>query len=157
MKIDSHKFQNKIDNFDLWNNASDHSHWITRLVTSLLNSGGVTDEVLLLVTSVCEVKVTNHIVCITTLIFITFTKVEFCELLFPMLIYNILANQNVECTAVLTQQFTGLLKANVKVNDGKVTMATNPSCIPSLRTIIDTVLFLRKINKPSERLAIPYN
>ena len=79
------------------------------------------------------------------------TKVEFCELVFPMLIYNILANQNAECTAVLTQQFSGFLKANVKVNDGKVSMATNSSYIPSLRTIIDTILFLRNVNKPSER------
>ena len=75
-----------------------------------------------------------------------------------MLIYNILANQNAECTALLTQQFTGLLRANVTVNiNGKVTMATNASYIPSLRTIIDTVLFLRKINKPNERFAIPYS
>ena len=79
------------------------------------------------------------------------TKVEFCELIFPMLIYNILANQNAECTAVLTRQFSGLLKANVKVNNGKVSMATNSSYISSLRTIIDTILFLRNIDKPSER------
>ena len=79
------------------------------------------------------------------------TKVEFCELIFPMLIYNILANQNAKCTAVLTRQFSGLLKANVKVNNGKVSMATNSSYISSLRTIIDTILFLRNIDKPSER------
>ena len=59
VKVDSNKFQNKIDNSHLWNDASDHNHWITRLVISLLGSGGVTDEVLLLVTSVCEVKVNN--------------------------------------------------------------------------------------------------
>ena len=73
-----------------------------------------------------------------------------------MLIYNILANQSKECTAILTQQFTGFLKANVKINDGKVTMATDSSYVPSLRTIIDTVLFLRKINKPSERFVTLY-
>lgn len=56
-KVDSEKFQNRIDNCHLWNDAMDHNHWITRLVTSLLSSGGVTDEVLLLVTPVCEVKV----------------------------------------------------------------------------------------------------
>ena len=68
-----------------------------------------------------------------------------------MLIYNILANQNAECTAVLTHQFSELLKANVKINDGKVTMATNSSYIPSLRTLIDTILFLRNIDRSSER------
>lgn len=149
VKVDSRKFQNKIDNSHLWNDASDHNHWITRLVTSLLDSGGVTDEVLLLVTPVCEVKVNNcyqyHNTCSLS------TKVEFCEVIFPMLIYNILANQNTECTAVLTRQFSGFLKANVKVNDGKVSMATNSSYIPSLRTIIDTILFLRNIDKPNGR------
>lgn len=59
VKLDCNKFQNKIDNCNLWNDASDHNQWITRLVTSLLSSGGVTDEVLLLVTPVCEVKVKN--------------------------------------------------------------------------------------------------
>lgn len=59
VKVDSSKFQNKIDNSHVWNDASDHNRWITRLVTSLLDSGGVTDEVLLLVTPVCEVKVNN--------------------------------------------------------------------------------------------------
>lgn len=73
-----------------------------------------------------------------------------------MLIYNILANRSTECTAILTQQFTRFLKANVKINDGKVTMATDSSYVPSLRTIIDTVLFLRKINKPSERFVTLY-
>lgn len=85
--------------------------------------------------------------------FTTNLKVEFCDLIFPMLIYNILANQNVECTAVLSQKFTGFLKENVTVNDSKVAIASNSSYIPSLRTIIDTVLFLRKIDKPSERFA----
>ena len=152
VKVDSNKFQNKIDNPHLWNDASDHNHWITRLVTLLLSSGGVTDEVLLLVTPVCEVKVNNagNKVMLLALSFFT-AKVEFCELIFPMLIYNILANQNAECTAILTRQFSGLLKAIVIVSDGRVTMATNSSYIPSLRTIIDTILFLRSIDKPSER------
>lgn len=152
VKMDSDKFQNMIDNSNLWNDASDHTHWITRLVTSLLSSGGVTDEVLLLVMPVCEVKVISIRMFMCTTLSCFITKVEFCELVFPMLIYSILANQNAECTAVLTCQFIGFLKANVKVNNGKVTVATNSSYIPSLRTIIDTILFLRKINKPSERL-----
>jgi len=152
--MDGDKFQSMIDNSHLWNDASDHTHWITRLVTSLLSSGGVTDEVLLLVTQVCEVKVNSEIsnrmfVCTT----LSYLKVEFCELVFPMLIYNILANQNAECTAVLTHQFTEFLKENVTITSGNVTMATKSSYITSLRTIIDTILFLRKINKPSERLA----
>ena len=71
VKLDSNKFQNKIDNSCLWNDASNHSQWITRLVTSLLSSGGVTDEVFLLVTPVCEVKVTNHIVLLASLILYT--------------------------------------------------------------------------------------
>ena len=57
VRMDGDKFKNKMNNSHLWNDASDHAHWITRLVTSLLISGGVTDEVLLLLMPVCEIKV----------------------------------------------------------------------------------------------------
>ena len=71
VKVDINKFQNKIDNSNLWNDASDHSNWITRLVTSLLSSGGVIDEVLLLITPVCEVKV--NIACQFSIILLFFS------------------------------------------------------------------------------------
>ena len=38
-----------------------HESWITGLVTSLLDSGGVSDQVLLLVKPVCQVKVNVHV------------------------------------------------------------------------------------------------
>ena len=37
-----------------------HSEWLTKLVITLLSSGGVMDEVLTLVKSVCRVKVREH-------------------------------------------------------------------------------------------------
>ena len=37
-----------------------HEAWITSLVTSLLECGGVTDQVLLLVKPVCQVKVSSQ-------------------------------------------------------------------------------------------------
>lgn len=55
-----------IDTSSLWvpqcchDNTSDtavHESWITGLVTSLLDSGGVSEQVLLLVKPVCQVKV----------------------------------------------------------------------------------------------------
>ena len=56
-----------VDTPDLWipqyNHGNDeevlavHEAWITRLVTALLDSGGITDPVLLLVKPVCQVKV----------------------------------------------------------------------------------------------------
>lgn len=55
--IDGDQFQNAVGNSHLWNDTSEYTLWITKLVTSLLNSGGVTNEVLLLIAPVCEVKV----------------------------------------------------------------------------------------------------
>ena len=60
--IDGDQFHTTMDNSYLWNDTSNYTQWITNLVTSLLKSGGVTDEVLLLIASVCEVKVNkDHI------------------------------------------------------------------------------------------------
>lgn len=45
-------------------NTSDtavHESWITRLVTGLLDSGGVSEQVLVLVKPVCQVKVSMYI------------------------------------------------------------------------------------------------
>ena len=39
--------------------SSSHREWITKLVTTLINSGGVSNEVLLLLKPVCQVKVSN--------------------------------------------------------------------------------------------------
>ena len=48
-----------VDVADLWipSGGVTHGNWITRLVTTLMDSGGVTDEVLLLLKPVCQVKV----------------------------------------------------------------------------------------------------
>ena len=48
-----------VDVADLWipSGGVTHGNWITRLVTTLMDSGGVTDEVLVLLKPVCQVKV----------------------------------------------------------------------------------------------------
>ena len=48
-----------IDTCDLWvpTVGVSHCQWITRLVTTLIDSGAVQDEVLVLMRNVCSVKV----------------------------------------------------------------------------------------------------
>lgn len=58
--INSASFCTMVDVPDLWVPAGrgvSHSEWLKKLVITLLSSGGVTDEVLTLVKSVCRVKV----------------------------------------------------------------------------------------------------
>ena len=61
--IDGDQFQTTVDNSHLWNDTSEYTRWVTKLVTSLLSSGGVTNEVLLLIAPVCEVKVKKTMMC----------------------------------------------------------------------------------------------
>ena len=50
---------------DLWlpstssfqNNGTSHAEWLTKLVVAMLDSSGVTDEVLIAVKGVCKIKV----------------------------------------------------------------------------------------------------
>ena len=52
-------FPTLVDVPEIWlpSNHSSHQEWITQLVTTIINSGGVTDEVLLLLKPVCQVQV----------------------------------------------------------------------------------------------------
>lgn len=75
-----------IDVPSLWQPSEDHSSWLTQLVLALLRSGGVSDEVLVLVEPVCQVKP------------------EFCEHIFPMVIYDLLSNDGTKHCDVLSKQ-----------------------------------------------------
>ena len=59
-----------IESCDLWvpSGSVSHVQWLTHLVTSLIDSGAIEDEVLVLTRNVCSVKVS------------TFTIVEILEL-----------------------------------------------------------------------------
>ena len=50
-----------VDMPELWlpSNWSSHREWVTKLVTTIISSGGVTDEVLLLLKPVCQVQVSQ--------------------------------------------------------------------------------------------------
>ncbi len=58
-------FSGTVDVSELWlpvsqggaQSSTSHSKWLTKLVITLLSSGGVSDEVLTLVRPVCKVKV----------------------------------------------------------------------------------------------------
>uniref|UniRef100_A0A7M4F6F5 non-specific serine/threonine protein kinase n=1 Tax=Crocodylus porosus TaxID=8502 RepID=A0A7M4F6F5_CROPO len=68
-----------IDDVNLWiPQGVSHETWVKNLTCSLLNSGGVKDEVLLLLRPMCEVKT------------------DFCQTLLPYLIHDILLNDSNE-------------------------------------------------------------
>ena len=50
-----------VESSDLWipSGGVSHGQWLTRLVTALIDSGAVEDEVLSLTRSVCSVKVSH--------------------------------------------------------------------------------------------------
>ena len=76
-----------MDNSSWQPTRSDHTHskWLTNLVLSLLSSGWVKNEILLLLQPVCEVKV------------------ELCEWIFPFIIHDILSTGIQEYNDTLSQ------------------------------------------------------
>ena len=47
-----------VDKAELWvPERADHATWVTTLVCALIDSGAVYDEILLVVTEICKVKV----------------------------------------------------------------------------------------------------
>ena len=71
--------------------------------------------------------------------------------MFPILIYDILTSQDTRCIDVLTCRVTEFFNFHIAMDNGSVTKSSH---IHSLRVIINTILFLRKINKPSERYSL---
>ena len=63
--FNSSSFVSAVDIPELWLPMSgaqvSHSVWLTKLVITLLSSGGVSDEVLTLITPVCRVKVRSGV------------------------------------------------------------------------------------------------
>ena len=56
------RFALKVDQADLWvPESADHTAWVTGLVCALIDSGAVHDEILLVVTEICKVKVGMNI------------------------------------------------------------------------------------------------
>ena len=71
-----------------------YTEWLTRLVLNLLNSGWVNDEALLLLSSVCKVKM------------------ELCQWVFPLVVHNILSTDREECMRQLSTEVSDKYNKN---------------------------------------------
>jgi len=133
---------------DLWIPGFDgqeynHEQWLTRLACTLIESGFVQDEILLILSPMCK------------------TKVEFTEHVFPYLIHNMLECGNDAIRTALSGQFRNFFS---HCNGSSVTPSRASSPLPtvvssssssgvkkeSVRTMLAVVTYLRTQNVPKK-------
>ncbi|KAI0210308.1 Serine-protein kinase ATM [Lamellibrachia satsuma] len=85
--VSEDNFVNTVDDDSLWvPHNTNHPTWVTQLVCQLIRSRGVHDELLCLLTPVCQVKA------------------KLCEVVLPFLVHDILLNGSKKHTDVLSRQ-----------------------------------------------------
>ncbi|XP_071506799.1 serine-protein kinase ATM-like [Diadema antillarum] len=123
----------------LWQPADgSHEQWLRNLTVALLRSGGVRDEILRLLEPVCV------------------AKVEFAERVFPFLIHNILAVNNIVYRQILSEQVKAVFAC---FTESSCTRGRSVTPMPSsqdyrgqplgqrsIKTLLDTIHYLR--NQP---------
>ena len=58
VKYSDTSFEQTIGDLSLWQSSDgDHSKWVRKLTVALIKSGGVKDEILLMLLPICQVKV----------------------------------------------------------------------------------------------------
>jgi ataxia telangiectasia mutated family protein len=126
-------FVQHVDQSDLWwppglDGQRSHGQWVQDMTTALLQSGGVTDPMLILLQPACQ------------------AKVSFAENIFPNLIHNILEAKNPVYRTVLSTQIQGFL---TKLQTAKEIGSDGGSVAAkeSIKLILDTINYLRTTNR----------
>ncbi|XP_052812043.1 serine-protein kinase ATM-like isoform X2 [Mya arenaria] len=139
-------FQSTVDMDDLWNPADCcHDNWIISLTTTLINSGAVRDEILQLLGPVCKIKR------------------EFCELVLPFIIHDVLVSGGDDHHEVLSRQMSRFFSDHCGQSEGRVsrcqsmTAATTSSDwkwasmnVDSVRVMLEVVQYLRQQPRPKK-------
>ncbi|KAL4233543.1 hypothetical protein ACF0H5_008223 [Mactra antiquata] len=142
-KEDWNLFVSSVDDVTLWNpQHNKHHDWIVTLTTTLINCGAVRDELLQLLGPVC---------CI---------KAEFCELVLPYIIHDILINGRDDHREIISRHVVNFFSSHCgQSSSGTVsrcssanihTETTEMICmnIDSVRTMLNIVQYLRQQPRP---------
>ncbi|XP_069615249.1 serine-protein kinase ATM [Ranitomeya imitator] len=145
---------NSVDDHTLWiPQNGNHEDWIKHLTCTLLTSGGVRSEVVLLLKPLCEVKA------------------DFCQAMLPYLIHNILLNDpNDTWRTLLSKHIKGFFASCCRSSPTSSRSATPASSdseseglargtvnIASRRTMLSIVEYLRKQMRPGQGTAFDNN
>ncbi|XP_060082468.1 serine-protein kinase ATM-like [Ylistrum balloti] len=136
------QFCGLVDRETLWlSNTSNHGNWVRRLTVTLIQSGAVKDEILALLEPICE------------------RKTNFCEIVLPLLIHDILVQGAEIHKDVLSRQVSaffsthcghGNLEGRSVTPVDKTDSTTVCFTKDSIRTMLKVVQHLRQQERPKE-------
>ncbi|KAH3729489.1 hypothetical protein DPMN_055461, partial [Dreissena polymorpha] len=140
------RFQSTVDQESLWNPPhSNHGNWLVTLTSTLLESGAVRDEILVLIGSVCNIKT------------------ELCEMVLPYFVHDILETGSADHREVLSRRIGAFFSSHCGHGNGSVsrcqsltsaTMLTDGNktaiCMnkESVRVMLNVVQYLRQQDRP---------
>jgi hypothetical protein len=81
-------------------------------------------------------------------------QVEFCEEVFPLLVYNLLSNQTVDWRDLVSRQlrlFFEVVNSAPRPSTPSFSHQAPPTSTitsDSIRTILNTIMYLRTVNRP---------
>ncbi|XP_038077010.1 serine-protein kinase ATM-like [Patiria miniata] len=140
-RCSSASFAQTIGDPSLWQPAGgNHSDWVRNLTIALIRSGGLQDEILLLLEPICKVKV------------------EFAENVLPYLFHDILSTGNDLYRRVLSQRMEAVFTGHCNSAIG----SRAPTPVPfadisssqlgqrSIRTLLDVMHYLRTQERPTQ-------
>ncbi|KAK7494518.1 hypothetical protein BaRGS_00014171, partial [Batillaria attramentaria] len=109
-----------------------HGRWVTDVCVALLQSGAVTDPVLALLQPVCE------------------AKVEFCEMLLPYLIHDVLSSGQPEHREVLTHRVNAFFQTHCQLTSAVSATTTEEGQHKSVCVNMDSVRTMLKVVKKQQ-------
>ena len=122
-----------------------HRQWLTDLVSMLMSSGAVKNEVMILLRPICELKVSavdpqTPSDKFKPSTFAGFLQVEMCEEVFPMLVHSLLASGSEEHRHVLSRQMRCFFSLATSSTATSVPLA-------SIKTMLQMILHLRTTDR----------
>ncbi|XP_033740359.1 serine-protein kinase ATM-like [Pecten maximus] len=136
------QFCGLVDRETLWlSNTSNHSNWVRRLTVTLIQSGAVKDEILALLEPICD------------------RKTNFCEIVLPLLIHDILVQGEDIHKEVLSRQISAFFSTHCGHSNpesrgitpvDKTDSTTVCFNKDSIRTMLKVVQHLRQQERPKE-------
>ncbi|XP_076466353.1 serine-protein kinase ATM-like [Babylonia areolata] len=135
------QFHDQLSSQMVWEGEDgDHAGWIRALCVALLQSGAVADSILSLLQPVCLLKT------------------EFCEMLLPYLVHEILSGEVAEHKTLLSQRIAGFFRTHCDLsasNSARLTPEKQPKSVcmnkESVLAMLRVVTYLRTQKRPEKR------
>ncbi|XP_071112563.1 serine-protein kinase ATM-like [Haliotis cracherodii] len=135
------RFFQTVNSDSLWvPEHGDHRRWVTDLKCALLNSGSVTDDLLRLLSPICELRP------------------EFCEMVLPFLVHNVLVAGIDDHWEVVSNRISGFFQTHCETVSGGAgrgascgdSKAMTGVCCnkESVQTMLHVVQYLRQQKRP---------